>query len=853
MLLPGKIYICFALILIATRNSAQQVVKDSATYKIVVAGPMYQRSPSWQWLWGRNCRIEWTTPVRVPILELDTAFGGLTPIKTSGGNETKSLRLRNPNGKEYVLRSVNKSRNDVVEPIYKNTFVEDIIIDGISMTHPYGALALPVMEQKAGLYYTIPKLVYVPRQKELDTFNNKYGNDLYLVEQKPAGDWSEARNLGNFKKFHDTEEVIELLQEDNHYIADQYLFIKSRLFDMLIADWDRHDGNWEWGEMNISGITWLVPVPHDRDQAFYSHNGKLIDVILPAAGLGFMQNFGHLVKDITVLNMEAKNIDRFFSNAMTRSDWEYAAKSLQQTLTDSVIEASVQQLPPEVYAMKGKALIEKLKSRRAQLPKFANKYYLFLAKQVEVTGTRQKEYFEVSTNSNGDMVVAVFRTHNSGQKDSTPYYQRIFKPDETKEIRLFGMDGKDVYQVKNYSKNMTVRLIGGPGRDSIIQAGRTIHVYDNGKNEFQTASAQMHLSNDSLVHKWYYKWFRYNKNGFSPMLYYNSADRLYVGLNYRYRKQAWRYDPYKFEHVISANYSILQNAMSFTWSAVYPKAIGNWDLLMQAGYDAIRWTNFYGTGNESQFLVKDMNYNRMRSQEWFGNTGIQRAFGKSTIGITAYYQRVRNKHDSDRFVAKVIYPEKHDVFETNQYGGLQVRYTYVSVNDSIVPTKGFTFLTEGDVIRNFNQEQWFQRLEGKLQAYFPLTRHLSLSMRLGGITVFNNDVLNTGQYLQHAIIGGARTIRGYRRERFWGQTAVYNSNELRFITNLNTRIIKGRIGLVGFFDQGRVWMPGEKSDKIHIGYGPGLLIAPFNKFGATISYGMSKETNLIQIRIERLL
>src|SRR5687768_5973092 len=120
MLLPGKIYICFALILIATNNSAQQVVKDSATYKIVVAGPMYQRSPSWQWLWGRNCRIEWTTPVRVPILELDTAFGGLTPIKTSGGNETKSLRLRNPNGKEYVLRSVNKSRNDVVEPIYKN-------------------------------------------------------------------------------------------------------------------------------------------------------------------------------------------------------------------------------------------------------------------------------------------------------------------------------------------------------------------------------------------------------------------------------------------------------------------------------------------------------------------------------------------------------------------------------------------------------------------------------------------------------------------------------------------------------------------------------------------------------------
>jgi hemolysin activation/secretion protein len=400
---------------------------------------------------------------------------------------------------------------------------------------------------------------------------------------------------------------------------------------------------------------------------------------------------------------------------------------------------------------------------------------------------------------------------------------------------------------------MTVRLIGGPGRDSIIQAGRTIHVYDNGNNEFQTASAYMHLSKDTSIHKWNYKWFRYNKNGFSPSLYYNSADRLYVGINYRYRKQAWRHDPFKFEHVFSVNYSILQNALSATWSAVYPKLIGGWDLTMQAGYDAIRWTNYYGTGNESPFLTEDMDFYRMRSKEWFGNTGLQRAFGKSTLGITAYYTRVENKNDSDRFVAKVIFPESRDVFDANQYGGLQLRYTYVSVNDSVVPTKGFTFLTQGAMTRNFTQEQWFQRLEGKIQAYFPITRHLSFTTRMGGIRIFNDDVLDSGLYYQHAIIGGARTIRGVRRERWWGQTAVYNSNELRFITNLNTRLVKGRIGVVAFLDQGRVWMPGEKSNKIHRGYGPGLLIAPFNKLCATISYGMSEEISLIQIRLERLL
>lgn len=763
---PGKLYICFALILIAIDNSAQQVVKDSATYKWVIAGPEYQKPKSWQWLWGRNCRKEWTTPVRVPVFILDTAHGGLIPYKEGGGNETRSLRLKTSQDKEYVIRSINKKRNDVVEPVYRNTFIEDIIKDGISMSHPYGAFALPVMEQQAGIYHTHPVPVYVPQQKALDTFNNKYGNSLYLFEQKMAGNWSNARNLGNFSKFNSTEEVISKLQEDNHYRADQYLFIKSRLFDMLIADWDRHEGNWCWGEMTISGITWLVPLPHDRDQAFYTHNGKLIDIILPAAGLGFMQHFDHSVKDVTVQNMEAKHLDRFFSNAMSGSDWEYAARTLQKALTDSVIEASVRQLPPEVYAVSGKVLIEKLKSRREQLPRFAEKYYRFLAQQVEVTGTRQNEYFEVSTHPNEDVSVAAFRINSNGKKEAAPYYQRVFKPDETKEVRIFGIDGNDVYEVKNYSKNITVRIIGGPGKDTVIQSGRTIHVYDNRNNEFNTASADMHLLNDSAVHAWNYKWFRYNVKGFYPMVYYNTADRLYAGINYRYRKQAWRKDPFAFEHKVELNYSISQNAVSATWSALYPKAVGGWDFSLQAGYDAIRWANFFGMGNETQVGAEKVYFHRIRSEEWFANTGLERQFGKSSWGITANYQRVKNRHDTDRYVAKIVHPESLDVYTAHQYGGLQLRYSYVSVNDSVVPVKGITFLATGALTRNFTQEQWFQKYEARLQAFFPLTKRLSFVARLGGTTVVNDNVINSFQFYQHAVVGGARTIRGYRRERF---------------------------------------------------------------------------------------
>ena len=35
----------------------------------------------------------WTTPIRVPVLDLETYAGGLKPLKEGGGNQTKNLRL----------------------------------------------------------------------------------------------------------------------------------------------------------------------------------------------------------------------------------------------------------------------------------------------------------------------------------------------------------------------------------------------------------------------------------------------------------------------------------------------------------------------------------------------------------------------------------------------------------------------------------------------------------------------------------------------------------------------------------------------------------------------------------------
>ena len=126
-------------IFLAYHGLTQTTTEDTSAYRIVVAGPEYGKPLSWQKLWGRNWRVDWKTPVNVPTLYLDKFDGGLTASRTNGGNETKGLRLKSANGKEYALRSINKSRSDVVPKEVKNTFVEDIIRDGVSMSQPYAS------------------------------------------------------------------------------------------------------------------------------------------------------------------------------------------------------------------------------------------------------------------------------------------------------------------------------------------------------------------------------------------------------------------------------------------------------------------------------------------------------------------------------------------------------------------------------------------------------------------------------------------------------------------------------------------------------------------------------------------
>ena len=105
------------------------------------------------------------------------------------------------------------------------------------------------------------------------------------------------------------------------------------------------------------------------------------------------------------------------------------------------------------------------------------------------------------------------------------------------------------------------------------------------------------------------------------------------------------------------------------------------------------------------------------------------------------------------------------------------------------------------------------------------------------------------EFYQYPSIGGGQDLRGFQRQRFYGKTAFYNSNEFRFISKVRSYLFNGKAGLLAFVDDGRVWMPTEKSNTLHVGYGGGVILDPFNFIFVDITYGFSDEDKLLQFRL----
>ena len=166
-------------------QSTKVVDTIDAQYVRVIAGEQYESKPAKEFWFGKHYRREWITPVKIKIAYLDTLACGLTPYQKGGGRQTKTLRLRDTNEKEYVLRSIDKDYSGAIPEIFHESFVEKIVNDQVSTAHPFAAVTIPMMIEAAAIYHTRPKIVFIPYTPSLGEFNKTFANQLFLFEERP--------------------------------------------------------------------------------------------------------------------------------------------------------------------------------------------------------------------------------------------------------------------------------------------------------------------------------------------------------------------------------------------------------------------------------------------------------------------------------------------------------------------------------------------------------------------------------------------------------------------------------------------------------------------------------------------
>jgi hypothetical protein len=707
-----------------------------------------------------------------------------------------------------VLRSIDKDYGGALPEITHGTFIEKLGKDQVSTGHPYAAITVPMMADAAGIYHTRPIIVLVPDDPRLGEFRPIFGNLLCLFEERPDEDESTSPNFGNAKDVIGTEKLYEHLRDDPKDRVDQEAFVRARLFDMFLGDWGRHDDQWRWGKFKEGDKTIYRPIPRDRDQAYALFDGIIPFIATSPEPLEVLQTFSGDIKNLKKYNFPARYIDRQLTNEVPEERWTAIAADLQQRLTDSVIEASVRQLPPEVYELSGPSIAAKLKSRRSHLQEYAHAYSRYLSKEVEIVGTARADRFDVQRQPDGSVQIQVFGTDKSGREASTPYYSRRFLPGTTKEIRLFGINGNDQF--------------ANAGRGRI-----KVKAYPD--------SSQYN-----------YKGFIPNTGHAIKFPSYNNLRGIYFNLGYIYRRYHYGKDPFSWEQRLRFNYSITNASFGGDYYGIFNQVIGKWNVLLNARYDQVLKHYFFGVGNDTKAVFTPRSYYRMLTNEGAASVGLERPFAKHhRAGFSFGYDNIRVLQDADHFAGIVVPVSQATTLSHKSFGNGFVYYAFSAINNEVIPTKGFSFNAGARYTQNLDEkDRNFMRYDAVATGYIPLSRVISLVIHGGAATVDGDP-----EFYQLPTLGGGASLRGFKRERFYGKTVAYNQNELRFLWDFKSIFFNGKAGIIGFYDQGRVWQPGEISDTWHSGFGGGIMLVPFNKFAITVAYGVSPEDQVLNLRL----
>ncbi|MDX1470886.1 MAG: hypothetical protein R3213_05280, partial [Flavobacteriaceae bacterium] len=682
---------------------------DSPTKTVAVTQQedKLNKSGFYKWLWGERYRKYFGVPVEAKIAVLDTLYGGLKVTQQGGGHQSFSARLADSEGREFALRGLEKDalkflkfkvKGIAYDPeSYRGTFGERVIYDFFTSTHPFIQVVINPLAKEAGINHANTELFYVPKQPGFRLLGEDYGDQLYYIEQRPNDEQRDypgyRRALppegGEITEFESTTDVLEKLNEDEKYSIDQREYIKARIFDMLIGDWDRHEDQWRWAQYEIGeDDIRFIPVPRDRDAAFSKFDGiaiPIIQMIMP--DLRHWQAYGPNIENVKWFNSEGNNLDRALLNKHDTSVWVEEAQKIQNGLTDAEIDAAFDELPEEVQDEASEAIKNNLKKRLSNIVDIARRYGEIMQEKVVIHGTHKDDKIIVTRMPQGKTKV-VLRRILSGEKNKI-FFERTFDSEETDEIWIYGLNDKDEFKVEGKGHNeIMVRLIGGFGKDEFkISNTKKLKVYDwkYEEIEFKDKVPSKQLTNLYQTNTFFWRNFRENRNVIFPSLGFRQDDGLYLGAYDLYTNMGFNGEDFRYKHYFLANYYFNFQAVELQYLGAFANIFPNWQLDLGGYFTSNSFANnFFGFGNETTYDEDEVgrDFNRARMQQINFSAGISHR----TLGIKGTFENIKVEDTEGRLFTEDNFPE--EIFNNQSYLGGEVFLTYENVDAPEFPTRG---------------------------------------------------------------------------------------------------------------------------------------------------------------------
>ncbi|WP_142783828.1 metallophosphatase [Changchengzhania lutea] len=815
------------------------------------------KSGFYKWFWGEHYRAVYGKKIQAPVLFLENLPHNVRAITEGGGNQSRSLRLIDDNENEFTIRELRKSgvrfiqskiKDHYVIDYMDNTIAEDIVQDYYTTAQPYAQFAINELLDALDISHANPKIVYVPKQERLGRFNENYGDKLYMFEEHVGSENKDFNIFGNADDIIGTKDVLHELQNDKDAKIDEESYLRARLFDMLIGDWDRHEDQWRWAlhEQN-DGTKLYKPIPRDRDQAFPKYDGVFPAILKTVSPLARnMQTYAPDMHNVKTFNNAVYYLDKNLINRAGWEDWKKQAETIKNELTDDVIDNAFANLLEDTKGESMDNIKSILKQRRENMVSIARDYYDYFKEHEIIVATNKDNNVEILRQPNGKTNITI------SQKDKT-IFKNTYSKEETKEIWIYGLDGDDTITVSGEGSNyIKIKIFGGEENDIYnIKNNRDVKVYDykSKKNTFNTSVSKM-LSDSYDINNYDPQKRKYSNNVLLPTIGFDPDAGLNIGLTNTFTTYALLRNPFTTQHTINASYYSATQGFEFSYNGEFAHVFHNWNLGLEARITSANYAiNFFGIGNETMYDADevDKDFNRTKISQWhFEPSLIYKTSGNVSAHIAARIESHKVEDSEDDF-ADVFFDSNNDVFENQIYAGAEVGLNFSNKEGLLAyPRRGMDLgLVAGykqTIDSDFDNK--FTYLKPTASFIYPI--HKSGLATLATKAQANFILGGSYEFYHAATVGGNTSLRGFRNDRFLGKTSFFQTTDLRVcFLQVRTGFIPLRLGVTGGFDVGRVWNENENSKKWHNSYGGSIFINGFQAFTANIGYYQSVEDSRI--------